>query len=161
MSKFIVKSRSEAANHESDGRSWAAIQIGTGDGDWPKITGVNRLGLLQLNFADADHEAYRERAERMGSTLFEDSHAEQILQFVNEHWDKVDYFLIHCTAGQSRSPAVAAAIQKIKGGDDSIWFSTKIPNVRVYRKLLDAAYRLGELVEAPNDLPSIEGKFNA
>lgn len=156
---FIVKSRSQAADHESDGRPWAAIQIGTGHGDWPKITGVNRVGLLQLNFADADHEAYRERAERMGSTLFEDSHAEQILQFVNEHYDKVDYFLVHCTAGQSRSPAVAAAIQKVKGGEDDIWFSIKTPNMRVYRKILEAAHRRGEYGEVP-DLPEGEGKFH-
>lgn len=155
MKQMVVKSRREAADHESDGRPWAAIQIGTGHGDWPKITGVNRLGLLRLNFADADTENFRERAISLGSTLFDDEHAVQILDFVNEMWDKVDYFLIHCTAGWSRSPAVAAAITKIKGEDDSLWFSIKDPNMRVYRKLLDNAFERGEIVEKPR-LPETE-----
>lgn len=158
--QFLVKSRSKAAAHESDGRPWAAIQIGTVDGDWPKITGVHRVGLLRIAFADADHESFREHTERMGSCLFDDKHAEEILNFVNKHWEKVDYFLVHCTAGQSRSPAVAAAIQKVYGGDNEVWFSIATPNMRVYRKILEAAQRNGQIEKVPEIEVPIEGKFH-
>lgn len=53
--------------------------------------------------------------------------------------------LIHCNHGMSRSPAVAAAIAKVKYKDDSEWFTRKVPNRRVYRLMLAVAHRRGLL----------------
>lgn len=87
--------------------------------------------VLFLEFHDtnvADH----------GMTLFDRSHAEKILSFIRRYTDEVDLLVVHCNAGMSRSPAVAAALSKIYLGDDSVWFATKTPNSLVYRTILEA-----------------------
>ena len=152
--EFIVKGRYDAGKHESDGRAWACISIGSFDGDWPNITAVNRMGLLKLHFHDADEKA--EDAEVL--TLFSEAHADQILDFFNQHKD-VDYILVHCTAGRSRSPAVAAAITKILGGDDSVWFRIKTPNALVYRTLLNRAFDRNLIQGLPENMPESDGRF--
>ena len=49
--------------------------------------------------------------------------------------------LVHCDAGWSRSPAVAAALTKsLLGQDDSHLFKAKSPNMLVYRTLLNVYY---------------------
>jgi predicted protein tyrosine phosphatase len=137
------------------------ISIATVEDDWPKINKVQQMGLLQIYFADADHPAFAERAERMGSKFFNEDHANQILDFVNKHWDETEYFFAHCEAGQSRSPAVVAAIMKIKGYDESCYFKIKSPNAHVYRTILEVAHKRGEYGPTQEeDMPDVEKKFN-
>ena len=47
-------------------------------------------------------------------TVFSETQARQCLRFVDEHRSKVG-LLVHCTAGASRSPAIARAVCKFLG----------------------------------------------
>lgn len=93
--------------------------------------------ILRLSFADADvaHDATL--------VLFDGRLAREIADFVREHREHIARFVVHCDAGLSRSPAVAAAITKWLGEDDSPWFARYRPNMLVYRTLLN------ELMGAP------------
>ena len=47
---------------------------------------------------------------------------------------------MHCDAGKSRSPAVAAALARVLDGDDAHFFGGRYtPNMRVYRTLLESS----------------------
>ena len=59
----------------------------------------------------------------------------------------IKVLLVHCTAGVSRSPGVAAAIEKYFYGDDSKYFKDYAPNRLVYRKVLEALHRHGDKEE--------------
>lgn len=141
MPTIEVCSRRKAAEFTSD-RPWAAISISTYRDEFAKLNSCQRVGLLQLAFADIDtHRAVFSEVDEGDATqaLFGVVEANQILDFVNEHWDNIDTLLVHCEAGVSRSPATAAAISKIKFGKDDVWFKNYIPNRRVYRVLLETA----------------------
>jgi predicted protein tyrosine phosphatase len=147
IGKIIVLSRSKAKNFTSD-RPWAAISIDTFP-EWPKLNKCQQVGLLQLEFADincredvgpellAMHPDLPDR-------LFTEEHANQILDFVQKHWDEIEVLMVHCYAGLCRSPAVAAAIHKIfQNDDDSAFFSLYTPNSRVYTTILTVANQRG------------------
>ena len=65
----------------------------------------NRVGLLRLVFEDTE--------EPDTPASFTAALASEILAFVEQMWDQVEVFLIHCEVGLSRSPAVAAALCQI------------------------------------------------
>jgi predicted protein tyrosine phosphatase len=114
---------------------WACISIVSEQNTWPEINEANRVGLLQLAFADiADAEGDEKRA-------FNEDHAHRILDFVKEVWDRIDVMMVHCEEGNSRGPAVAAAISRIYLGEDKLYFLPHMywPNRLVYRILLDTA----------------------
>ena len=69
----------------------------------------------------------------------EDKDAKQILNAVEKYKDSVEEIIVHCDAGFSRSPAVAAALSLWLNGDDSEFFDRNhyCPNTWVYRKLLN------------------------
>lgn len=90
------------------------------------------LGVLRLSFADADVQ------QDPPLVLFDRERAIEIRDFVLAHRDRAELVVVHCDAGLSRSPAVAAAITRALGGDDTPWFKRYRPNALVYRKLLEA-----------------------
>lgn len=97
-------------------------------------------GILRLSFVDAEAPSDR-YAE---SELFSDQHALRIWQFVLMHRADIERVVVHCDAGVSRSPAVAAAIAKVLTGDDAEFFGGRYrPNLRVYRTLLESNSTLG------------------
>ena len=114
---------------------WAAISIST-DYDWPELNEVNREGLLRLRFADTDKD------DDGGIT---EDQAMQILIFVrmSVKSHQAETLLVHCLMGQSRSPAVAAAICNVLGEDDSYFFKKYTPNRKVYRTILQVAHERG------------------
>ena len=63
--------------------------------------------------------------------------ADAIWEFVGKHKEHVDAIVVHCEAGHSRSPAVAAAICEIFGGNGHRFFRGKEPNLHVYRLMLE------------------------
>ncbi|MFW6114395.1 MAG: hypothetical protein ACOC7K_01500 [bacterium] len=128
---FEVRSARNAEFFRSD-RPWAAISISSRD-DHPALDEQNRVGLLQLVFDDT--------AQPDHAHAFTASHAEEILEFVERMWDKVETFLIHCEIGMSRSPAVAAALSRIHYNDDGPWFEMDFPNRLVYQLLVETAAR--------------------
>ncbi len=135
--QIIVLSRVEAEDFECEQR-WACISIATTPNEFVRIHKRNRRGLLQLAFADIEQPI-------PGYTLFNDDHAHDILDFVTGHWRKIETLMIHCEAGLSRSPAVAAAILRLKRRNaDEFYDDPYIPNPWVYRVLLEVAGGRGD-----------------
>jgi len=69
--------------------------------------------------------------------LFDSAFAREIQVFVDLNMDKVDFFLIHCDAGVSRSRAVAAALSWVYNGEDLEHFKKGSPNPTIYKVLLN------------------------
>jgi len=124
---FEVRSAYNAELFRRD-RPWAAISIST-LGDFPVLSEDHRKGLLQLVFADT---ADLGRADSFTSSL-----AAEVVDFVEQVWDRIEVLLIHCEAGLSRSRGVAAALSWIYYGDDGPWFEYDFPNGLVYQLLVD------------------------
>jgi predicted protein tyrosine phosphatase len=138
--KQIVVRSVVGAHYFTSQVPWACVSIVTEQDTWPEISEANRVGLLQLAFADiAAAEGDEERA-------FNQDHAHRILDFVKEVWDRIDVLMTHCEEGNSRGPAVAAAISRIYFGEDRLYFLPHMywPNRLVYRILLDTARKRGE-----------------
>ena len=146
MKEVLVRSRSGARDFTSE-VPWAAIQICDLRGQWPVLDAINRVDLLQLRFRDQTAPSARCQAEE----LFSEAHAEQILDFVLANAGRIDWLLVHCEVGASRSPAVAAAVTRIfLAGDYYRFFTRHSPNILVYGRLLAAAQKRG-LYQPPPD----------
>lgn len=114
---------------------YAVISITTpGEGDANIAPSDNCRGILRLSFFDI--RATECHAEWQ---TFMPNHAKSIWLFVGEHWDNIEELVIHCDAGQSRSPGVAAALDKVLNGDDSRWWRGYRFNYLVYETLLNEA----------------------
>lgn len=109
---------------------WAAISVSSDPEFFANLEEENRQGLLQLCFLDVNliHEA-----------SFKASHANQIIDFTFYMLPRIECLLVHCEAGVSRSPAIAAAISVMLWGEntDRIYFKNYTPNTFVYSKLLE------------------------
>ncbi len=142
--QIVVYSKQDAATFQC-AAPWACVSIATQAGTWPKIDEGRRQALLQLAFADLEIPA-------PGQSLFCESHAEEILDLVRDVWDHVELIMVHCEAGVSRSPAVAAAIARIHLGKDQAFFQPGVfnPNQLVYQTLLNVARQRGEFAEKRN-----------
>lgn len=75
---------------------------------------AGRLGVLELDFYDLEDGL---GAERGGYDLFEAEMAQRAFDFVRLH--RPGLVLVHCEAGASRSPALAAVLMEWQGGDPS------------------------------------------
>lgn len=104
--------------------------------------------VLTLQFSDVNPKTFEDLGETEclekliseGKCLiFSDKEAYQIKEFLEEivQDKEIKTLIVHCSAGVSRSPAVAAAITKKYLGDDSFFFETQIPNKHVYNLLLE------------------------
>lgn len=109
------------------------ISVVSGEGEMARLPiNSETKGVLRLHFHDIDQP-------KDGHIQFDEGRARQIWDFFLEH-QEVGTILIHCDAGNSRSPAIAAAISKVTTGDDSEYFSRKNPNRHVFRTLLNVYY---------------------
>ncbi len=132
---FEVRSARNAEFFRSD-RPWAAIQI-SHQVEFPTLHSENRVGLLRLVFEDTEEADTRES--------FTPALATEILDFVEKMWDQVEVFLVHCQAGLSRSPAVAAALCRIYYAHDGRWPTPLFRNRLVYQLLIEThAQRSGK-----------------
>lgn len=136
---LVVCSRDQAVGVTHD-KPWAVISICNPGMDPVSFTCPNLKGVLYLEFDDADRV-------QEGLTLFTMDHAKKVWDFV-ESLGEIDTLLVHCLMGLSRSPGIAAAIDKVLKGDDMHWFNErgptgKVPNRRVYRCMLEVAHQRG------------------
>lgn len=96
--------------------------------------------LMRLQFWDIDdiHTFVGDpRKEMFERSLFEDSSAQRVCNFVRRHAKDVEMIICQCEAGQSRSAGLAAAISKALNGTDQKFFNGPYrPNRRVYSKTL-------------------------
>lgn len=120
---------------------WAAIQIGDDKSSHPKISGVKRLGLLQVEFLDLPWE---------DPDSMKDEHAQKIWEFVASIKDKVNVLLVHCYAGQCRSPAVANILADHYQWDDVLFMTEQVFPNRWVAKVMDASRPACNLPSAHN-----------
>lgn len=118
--------------------SYIVISIHDPDRRKAKVKRQSGLrGVLHLAFHDA--EPTSSPALDAQVTLMTPDHARQIWAFVEKHRNEVGAVLVHCEAGMSRSPAVAAALCKVMGGDERRFWREYQPNMHVYRLMIEAA----------------------
>lgn len=72
-------------------------------------------------------------------TIFNKKDADTILLFVESLKQYSNLIIVNCEAGISRSAGVAAALSKIYNGHDSFFFKNFLPNMLVYRTILEEA----------------------
>lgn len=99
----------------------------------------NCLGICSLQFHDVDDifiSNFSAWCSERKITPFTEKNAKNILSFVNIVKNYIEILCVHCEAGISRSAGVAGALSKIYNGDDSYYFKNYIPNIYVYRVLL-------------------------
>jgi predicted protein tyrosine phosphatase len=125
---------------------WACISIASQTDYWPEISAANRLGLLQIAFMDATSSDTADSDE-----VFSEQHAHQVLDFVKQHWPRLELLLVHCEIGRCRGSAVAAAISRLYLGHDEQFFLPGLyqPNPLVYRTLIATASKRGEISPRP------------
>ena len=94
----------------------------------------HRLGVLRLAFDDVEPNR---RDSRGGRTPMTPGQAREILAFVEAHLERLELIVVHCEAGVSRSPAVAAALWRWLEGTRGPFFERFRPNAHVYRTMCD------------------------
>lgn len=101
--------------------------------------------ILRVEFDDLDAPVRDNLTDRvLPYTLFNDTHANQILDFFEDCVKWLPYMIVHCDAGVSRSPAVAAALTRIQESLDLDFWRRYIPNARVYSKIMQAWFARSE-----------------
>jgi predicted protein tyrosine phosphatase len=161
--RFIVVNRETAEEHMSSSRRYAAISItDVGSKEANLKNDPHRAGLIRLQFSDIDADRHpvipkfaNDPYYKDWIVLFSPEMAEKIFTFYKEFKDEVDYFLLHCEAGISRSPAVAAVLCFYETGNDEYFFAKFLPNRYVYRTFIDCLDKMGELekrARIPRDL---------
>ncbi len=139
IKNVTVCSREQAVGVQHD-KPWAVISIRN-----PGMTPVdfacpNLKGVLYLEFDDTD----RIKDQLVVFTIDDASKVWDFIEDVGE----IDTLLVHCLMGLSRSPGIAAAVDKVRTGDDMHWFNqrgptAKVPNRRVFQCMLHAAHERG------------------
>jgi predicted protein tyrosine phosphatase len=107
-----------------------------------EINNKNFKELVSLRFHDLDKkldiEYYRDLSGGEKSFVyFSDNDAKKIIDLVKRNLEKINLIVVHCEAGISRSAGVAAALSKIINNDDTFFFKKYIPNMLVYRKIIE------------------------
>ena len=129
--KFVVLSEREIEKYIVTEKH-AVISITGPKWEHPKLPKLDsRVGLLRLKFHDVDREAKK-------CTLFSQEQAKTIWNFFQRYQSQIEVVVCQCEAGISRSSAVAAALARAIGQNDSEFFKYYIPNRLVYRVLLEA-----------------------
>ena len=134
---FVVVDRFEAEDGVLIRTPHIVISI-SGPGERrPKIpTSHLCQGILHLKFSDAKPTDNVEAPPEI--RLMTRKQARSIWRFVNTYLSNIDTIMTHCHAGISRSPAVAAAICRGLGDDDSRFWREFQPNEYVYELVLEA-----------------------
>lgn len=99
-------------------------------------------GNLFVQFHDAEPVTGSSLPE--GIVVIDQAHAKKIWTFVQRHRNHVGTIVVQCEQGMSRSPAVAAAICRWLGLDESRFFAEYQPNEFVYRMLSNMTGQEGE-----------------
>jgi len=138
---FLIASRQEIRDGLVVRQPYAVISISDPDKPRPRIRRPATFrGVLHVQFHDAVPVDDFELPEEV--VLMTADHAREIWQFVDRYRTVAKLFLVHCEQGASRSPAVAAAIAKVLGEDESRFFKEYVPNEYVYKLLLSVKQEL-------------------
>lgn len=133
MKNIVVMSREKAKKFKCED-NWAAISVSSKSDMFPELDASKRQGLLQLCFDDISFP----HTIPKGLKLFNLELAREVVDFVNLHENNIETLLVHCEAGLSRSPAIAAAISEIfEIGSAEFYFEKYMPNILVYKILME------------------------
>jgi len=128
--KFIVANRDQMKHYRCE-KQHLIISIKDPNTEDAQIAQRdNCVGILYLAFHDLDR-AYKDYK------LFSKKDAKEILDFVTNPLIKVDVIICQCEAGISRSAGVAGALSKIFNKDDTEIFKNYLPNMLVYRTIME------------------------
>lgn len=131
MNQIQVRNK-RLASEFAHNKPWAVISISNPDCEYAVFQHMENLkAILPLKFYDIDE---KEKSSLVG---FSEANAELILDFMEVWGDQIDLLLVHCEAGMSRSPGVAAALSNIFFGEDDSWFKNYFPNSLVYKTILN------------------------
>lgn len=122
----------------------------------PFENGINFPHLI-VRREDVD-ERWKQKSIDYYGGLFNLKDGASVKKFVEEHLDAVDYFLIHCDAGVSRSRAVAGALEFVYNGNDGEHFIKGVPNRTVYREVLKAYGFSNDYTEQEKQVCCVCGK---
>lgn len=127
------------------------ISISTPGDEVPTLhDNPSRLATLRLKFCDVDRELPGYNDDSWAGR-FTSEQAEDILRFIAQHRTTTPdvALVVHCDAGLSRSPGVAAAISRIVNGTDEQFFRSHFGlNRYVYRTLLETHHQLTNSTDA-------------
>ena len=104
---------------------------------------VFRRAELFLSFDDIENVKELAAFDRDPETwpiIFNYSHANKVMNLLLENIPYLSTILINCDSGVSKSPAVAAAIDRFFGGDGKIFFEKYQPNNLVFKILYSYLY---------------------
>jgi predicted protein tyrosine phosphatase len=101
--ELLILSRKKAELYEPAGRE-ACISITDPDDDRLPALSATFVAILRVAFSDID-----ESTADPSEILFNEGHARQVTDFVR-HLTNVDRVVVHCMAGQSRSPGIALGL---------------------------------------------------
>jgi predicted protein tyrosine phosphatase len=104
--ELLILSRKKAEAYEPSGREACISITDVGDEPLPMLSSAF-VAVLRVAFSDID-EASTDPSE----VLFNEHHARQVTDFVR-HWTHVDRIVVHCVAGQSRSPGIALGLSDL------------------------------------------------
>ncbi len=101
------------------------------------------VDILQMIFDDLTPESH-DPAEFPHLVVMTDAMAEEIVWFWDRWSNDVDRFMIHCTAGISRSSGVGSALARLEGDREAetSCYAGTVPNMYVRRSIDRAAARL-------------------
>jgi len=140
MKEIVVCNRSNAEKLQAPNvpHVWFSISTPNDAVARPQCN-EHTLKVLSLQFYDADAVVTGQNSVTADG-LFSPEQARQIIAVVKAY-PEATTIMVHCDAGSSRSPGVAAAVAKIVNGDDSYFFNRYSNlNRRVYRLILDEYY---------------------
>jgi predicted protein tyrosine phosphatase len=100
---LLILSRKKAEAYIPSGREACISITDVGDEPLPLISS-SFVAILRVAFSDID-EPSADPAE----VLFNEHHARQVTDFVRQ-WTHIDRIVVHCMAGQSRSPGIALGL---------------------------------------------------
>ena len=135
--KYKVMSRSTCERYCTQKHSKTSLIISiksSWDRELPNLSITKENGvkyILALSFDDITYED----DPRFAMT---EEDGKKVAEFINAHYDEVDTIIVHCDGGISRSAGVAAAIMRVKEGDDFPLFASqsKHPNMTCYLRTL-------------------------
>lgn len=140
MTEIIVMSR-ETLNNFSYvmPNRYAVISISSTEQDaiYSDKFDAYTMGVLRLAFYDIDEDII---SNGISYNAMNQSQADKVAIFVRYWFNKVNYLIVQCDAGISRSAGIAAAISKWAINDDMEYFHSGryVPNRRCYRMVINS-----------------------